>query len=196
MMQSHPANAESVSPQQPVLTDRVVEQASRESFPASDPPAFTPARSGKPSRQTDDVPLAPVDDLRESARAWADRICAALDSGDADAIAGMLTEDAAIRVGSAGLLVGRNAAREWLDQYLPALGTTDHHIIDVRVDGDAVFIEAEVNVRGHDGHKVMRPEAISVRLRQGSASRLIVYGAPSMGADTGGATPSATSATA
>ena len=166
--------------EQPVRTERVVEQASRESFPASDPPAFTPARSGGASHEPDDMPLLPVDEARIAAREWADRICAAMDHCDFDALAGMLTEDAMVRVGSAQLLVGRDAARKWLEHYLPVLGSTSHHITDVRVDGDAVFVEAEVNVRGNDGLKVMRPEAISARLRQGAAARLIVYGAPSM----------------
>lgn len=166
---------------QPVRTERVVEQASRESFPASDPPSFTPSRTGKATRDVDDVPLTPLDQSRVDAREWAERMCTAMDKADVDAIVGMLTEDAMVRVGSAGLLVGRDAARNWLQQYLPSLGSTIHRITDVRVDGDAVFAEAEVDVRSHDGLKVMRPEAISVRLRQGFASRLIVYGAPSMG---------------
>lgn len=168
------------TPQQPVRTERVVEQASRESFPASDPPSFTPSRSGGASHEPDDVPLLPLDEARSSAREWAEKICKAMDKGDVETLAEMLTEDAAVRIGSAQLLVGRDAARKWLQQFLPALGTTEHHITDVRVDGDAVFVEAEVNVRGNDGLKVMRPEAISARLRQGAAARLIVYGAPSL----------------
>lgn len=168
------------APQQPVRTERVVEQASRDSFPASDPPAFTPSRTGGASHEPDDIPLLPADDARTGAREWAEKICSAMDEGNVDMLVEMLTEDAAVRVGSAQLLVGRDAARAWFQQFLPALGSTAHHIIDVRVDGDAVFVEAEVNVRGHDGLKVMRPEAISARLRQGAASRLIVYGAPSL----------------
>ena len=168
------------APQQPIRTERVVEQASRESFPASDPPSFTPSRTGGTSHEPDDVPLLPVDEARTAAREWAEKICHAMDEGDVEVLAGMLTEDAAVRVGSAQLLVGRVAARQWFEQFLPALGSTAHHITDVRLDGDAVFVEAEVNVRGNDGLKVMRPEAISARLRQGAASRLIVYGAPSL----------------
>jgi ketosteroid isomerase-like protein len=164
------------APQQPVRTERVVEQASRDSFPASDPPAFTPSRSGGASHEPDDVPLQPRDEARTAAREWAEQLCTAMDQCDVEAITGMLTEDAAVRMGSAPLLVGRDAARTWLEQFLPTQGSTDHHITDVRVDGDAVFVEAEVNVRGNDGVKVMRPEAISARIRQGAAARLIVYG--------------------
>lgn len=81
-----------------------------------------------------------------------------------------------VRVGPGGLIVGREAARSWFEPFLHGLGTTSHHITDVRIDGDAIFVEAEVNVRGNEGAKEMRPQAISVRMRQGAASRLIVYG--------------------
>lgn len=175
-----PASASTTSSTRPTSSERIVEQASRESFPASDPPSYTPSRSGGVDRQHDDVPLMPVNDDRIAARSWGESLCAALDTGDVDAISGMLTADAMVRIGSASQLVGRDSAREWMSQYLHALGDTIHKIIDVRVDGDAVFIEAEVNVRTHDGVKLMRPEAISARLRDGLASRMIVYGAPSV----------------
>jgi len=164
----------------PPRTERVVEQASRESFPASDPPSYTPARSGRVDRQLDDVPLMPTDDARAEGRVWGEALCKAMDSCDADAIASMLAIDAMVRIGSAEQLVGRDAAHAWLSRYLESLGSTSHHVTDIRVDGDALFVEAEVNVRTHDDVKLMRPEAISARLRDGLASRLIVYGAPSV----------------
>lgn len=168
------------STSQPVRTERVVEQASRESFPASDPPSFTPTRPGRADNRPDDEPLVQQSAEHISAREWADNMCKAMDARDADGVAALVTVDAAVRVGSAKLLVGRENARKWLGKYLDALGDTDHHLVDVRADKDAVFIESEVNVRTADGVKLMRPEAISARLRQGLASRLTIYGAPSV----------------
>ena len=168
------------SPSQPVRTERVVEQASRESFPASDPPSFTPTRSGGADNRPDDEPLVDESPEQLNARDWADSMCKAMDARDADGVAALVTADAAVRVGSAKLLVGRENARKWLGSYLDSLGDTVHHLVDVRCDKDAVFIESEVNVRTADGVKLMRPEAISARLRQGLASRLTIYGAPSL----------------
>lgn len=173
-------DSSTTEPLRPPRTERVVEQASRESFPASDPPSYTPSRSGRVDRKHDDVPLMPADDARAEARVWGEALCTAMDSCDADAIAALLAVDAMVRIGSAELLVGRDAAHAWMSRYLRSLGSTVHHVTDIRVDGDALFIEAEVNVRTHDGVKLMRPEAISARLRDGRASRLIVYGAPSV----------------
>jgi ketosteroid isomerase-like protein len=161
-------------------SDRRVEEASEESFPASDPPTFTPTGAGRVNRQAAggfaDAPLPPSDTVTPQSRQWADALVTAMDREDLEAIGALLTEDAAVRWGEGPLLVGRAASLRRVEEWFRMSGPLERHVTDVRGDDDAVFIELEVRGTRH-GSAASWPEAVSARLRQGAASRVTVYGA-------------------
>lgn len=170
------AEPHDTAPPATARSDRLVHEASEESFPASDPPQYSRER-GTPSLSTDD---ALPRDPRAEARSWADHFVGALDHDDLAALMPAFTEDAALRIGSGELMVGRTAIAKGITHWLEQIGVTRHHVLDVRVDDDAIFVESEVTYQTSDGATGTWPEVISARRRQGAASRLVIYGAPAI----------------
>lgn len=166
-------------------SDRRVEEASVESFPASDPPAYMGARAAKGgSSATSSGGTEQADPIRQ----WALTLVRALDEEQVEAVTSVLTEDAAVRVGAGPPLVGRDAVATWLHAWFERVGPCTRHVTDVRQADDALFIELDVRGSTADGMSTAWPEAISVRLRQAPAladrppeppraSRVTVYGA-------------------
>lgn len=177
-MRDHPEPAERVvaDPASPVVRDRHVEAASRESFPASDSPSWTPLAATGELRAGDLSDMG--DDPRTQGRAVAQRLFQSLEARDADAVLALMAEDATLRIAGAAPLVGHVAVREWIETHVVGLRTLRHSITDVRADDEFVLAEAEVTVVRADGAATTQPAALSVRLRGGRIVRGQWYGDP------------------
>lgn len=165
-------------PASPVVRDRHVEKASRESFPASDAPAWTPlAASGTTPADLPHAPDAGGDPVAYG-RALAQRFFVGLETDDVDGVLALLADDVTLRIGHLPALVGHAAVRAWLVAHVAPLAALRHSVTDVRADADFVLAEAEVTVVRDDGAKATAPAALSVRLRGGRIVRGQWYGDP------------------
>jgi len=82
---------------------------------------------------------------------------AAIDSKDAEAFVGFLTEDAVFRFGSAPAVCGRDAIRAAVGGFFGTIAGCSHAIHNTLGKGSTVFCEGEVTYRRHNDTEVTLP---------------------------------------
>jgi len=92
-----------------------------------------------------------------AASANAGGMFAAIDSKDATAFVGYLTEDAAFRFGSAPAVIGRDAIRAAVDSFFGTIAGCSHDVHNTLRQGPTQVYEGEVTYRRHNETEVTLP---------------------------------------
>ena len=161
-------------------TSRLVDVSSTDSFPASDPPAWTPLTSSAPHTDTSDDAAAewkPEGDTpHERARHWAQHAVDLLDAGSYRAYcAAHLADDVLFQVGADVQLSGREAVLSWLSALAASSGRSTHRIAAITSEDNAIVVESDVTYFAEGKEPVCVAEACSYRLRGDHASRVHLY---------------------
>ena len=161
-------------------SSRMVDVSSDESFPASDPPAWTPITSTAPQADVSDSEASewkPQGETpHERAQHWAQHAADLLDAGRHSAFcAAHLAEDVLFRVGADLQLSGRDAVGSWLQARSASAGRSTHRINAVTSEGNAIVVEADVTYFPEGGTPVCVAEACSYRVRGDHESRVQLY---------------------
>lgn len=161
-------------------SSRTVDVSSDDSFPASDPPAWTPITSTASQAEVSDAVASewkPQGETpQERARHWAQHAADLLDAGRHRAFClAHLAEDVLFQVGADLQLSGRDAVSSWLQARTVSAGRTTHRINAVTTDGNAIVVESDVTFFAEGGATVCVAEACSYRLRGDRASRVHLY---------------------
>lgn len=104
----------------------------------------------------------------------------AIDTKDADAFVGHLTDDAVFSYGSQPTVEGRDAIRGYVEAFFDMFAGLEHRIAGVhRVASDVAVIEGRVTYRRIDMPDVSVPFANVLRLRDGKIRDYRIYIDPS-----------------
>lgn len=161
-------------------TSRLVDRSSKDSFPASDPPAWTPviapASASNLSDEEGAAWHAEGETAHERAMHWAQHAVDLLDAGHYRAFCwAHLTDDVLFHIGADQQLSGREAVQQWLETSLATAGKSTHRLTAITAGDNAIVAEADVTFF-REGKKPQRVvEACSYRLRGERASRVHLY---------------------
>jgi ketosteroid isomerase-like protein len=103
---------------------------------------------------------------------------AALDAGDIESALGLMTEDVALRFGSADLVVGHAAIAAQSATMAATIASMSHGLLAVWTTGEpdpAVICEMTVTYHRHDGSQLTLPCANIFRLRGGRIADYRIY---------------------
>ena len=104
----------------------------------------------------------------------------AIDTKDAEAFVGHLTEDAVFSYGSQPAVEGRTAIRDYVAAFFDMFAGLEHHIHNVHhLAPDRAVVEGLVTYRRNDDAHVTLPFANVFRLRDGKIREYRIYIDPS-----------------
>jgi uncharacterized protein (TIGR02246 family) len=106
---------------------------------------------------------------------WMNRLFAAIDSKDADAFVGFLTEDAVFVFGNAAPVSGTAAIRDVLVKFYASIRALRHDVTDAWTLPDVAVAIGQVTYTRHDGSTLSVPFADVFKMRQGLVSEYLIY---------------------
>jgi ketosteroid isomerase-like protein len=114
-------------------------------------------------------------ELTMSESKWVSRLFAAIDSKDADAFVGFLTEDSTFAFGNATPVAGKGAIRELLVGFFGSIRALRHEVTDVWTLPDVVVAVGRVTYTRHDGSKLPVPFADVLKMSKGLVREYTIY---------------------
>jgi ketosteroid isomerase-like protein len=105
-----------------------------------------------------------------TAPAWIPRVFADIDRQDADAFAGIFTEDGAFQFGNLPPAVGREVVRATVAGFFGSIAGLRHELADAWDVPGAVVVVGRVTYTRHDGSELNVPFADVLRLRDGKVT--------------------------
>ncbi len=84
-------------------------------------------------------------------------VFAAIDSKDAEAFVGFLTEDAVFRFGSAPAVQGRDAIRSAVDGFFGTIAACSHDVQNTLSNGSTLVCEGDVTYRRQNDTEITLP---------------------------------------
>jgi uncharacterized protein (TIGR02246 family) len=106
---------------------------------------------------------------------WVKKLFAAIDSKDADAFVGFLTEDAVFRFGNAAPVSGKAAIREMLVGFFTSIRALRHEVTDAWTLPDVVVAIGQVTYTRHDGSTLSVPFADVFKMQKGLTREYLIY---------------------
>jgi ketosteroid isomerase-like protein len=106
---------------------------------------------------------------------WVPRLFAAIDSNDADAFVGFLTEDAVFAFGNLPPVAGKAAIREMLVGFFGSIRALRHEVSDAWTLPDVVVAIGQVTYTRHDGSTLSVPFADVLRMKKKLVREYLIY---------------------